>query len=207
MNCFRVSLLCMVFIALTGTCLSAMAGTVIFAETGSSNAYPFNFSGYSGEYQQVYSASSFNGPVDITAITFFTGPISDSSITGNYTLDLSTTSASPLHLSTNYASNTGADNAVFFNGSVSSSLTFTGTPFLYDPSKGNLLLDVEVHTPQATTDSFLAAGCSNDTNRVFNDKGDGAPILGLGNNCSFAVPLRAVMALKLHLRSPPFPLR
>jgi hypothetical protein len=185
---FRL-ILSVLFTVITGTCLSASADTVTFAATGSGNVFPFGSNEYLGEYQQVYSASLFSGPVDITSITFFSDPeFGAPSITGNYTLDLSTTSASTVKdssgLSTNYASNFGTDNAVFFSGPVSSILTFTGTPFLYDPSEGNLLLDLEVHTPSPDLSSSLQAGCSSQTNRVFNLSGNGVPTSGNGVICS-----------------------
>ena len=179
----RLTFLSVLFIVLTGTSLSASADTVTFVATGTGNDFPFGSSVYSGEYQQVYSASLFSGPVDITSITFFSDPdFGSATITGNYTLDLSTTSASTVKdssgLSTTYASNIGTNNAVFFNGPASSILTFSGTPFLYDPSTGNLLLDVEVHTPSPDVASAFQAGCSSQTNRVFNLNGSGPPTSG-----------------------------
>jgi hypothetical protein len=164
-----------VLLAVAALCGSASADTVTIGTSASPNAYPFGWPGYLGEYQQVYSGSLFSGPVDITAITFF--GVGTNSITGNYTLDFSTTSAGVDSLSTSYAANIGANNAQFFSGAVSDTLSFSGGPFLYDPSQGNLLLDIQVISPNPSAQAF-EAGCSSDTNRVFNFGGNGAPALG-----------------------------
>jgi hypothetical protein len=164
-------------------CGLASGDTVTTGGTDQGNVFPFGSPNYVGEYQQVYSASLFSGPVDITAIAFF--PQTDNpgqTISGDFTLDLSTTSAGIDGLSTTYADNIGTNNALFFSGSVSDVLSFTGTPFLYNPSQGNLLLDVNVVTPNSATNAF-AAGCSPGTDRVFNSGGNGSPTVG-GEGCS-----------------------
>jgi hypothetical protein len=83
--------------------------------------------------------------VDITGITFFAVPTT--TISGDFTVNLSTTSAKttfgPRGLSDIYATNIGADNAQFFSGTVTDVLSFSGGPFPYNPSQGNLLLDVK----------------------------------------------------------------
>jgi hypothetical protein len=152
-------------IATVGVCIalsmaaSAQAGVIIgTADTG--NCYPFlcNDSGtdvgQSIEYQQVYTSTAFSGPISITQLTFyqiFAAQFGGSTtvLDGNYQISLSTTSAPVNGLSTNLASNIGADNTLFFNGnlggmSVNPSLNITGGPFNYDPSKGNLLVDIFV---------------------------------------------------------------
>ncbi|MFZ3244260.1 MAG: PEP-CTERM sorting domain-containing protein, partial [Candidatus Acidiferrales bacterium] len=131
---------------------------------------------YSGEYQQVYSSSLFSGPVDITGITFFcaTTPVAGcpggTTINGGLTIDLSTTSAGINSLSLTYSANLGSNNALFFTGTVTNVLSFTGGPFLYNPSQGNLLMDVDITSP-GDDYTYLAAGCSPDTNRVYNVNG------------------------------------
>src|SRR5262249_21659069 len=131
-----------------------------------SNGLPFNigaFSLSSQRYQQVFAASAFasvSGPHLITQIAFrpdaqIGGAFS--SIIPNIQINLSTTSATPDGLSATFANNVGSDDTVVFSGSLSLSSAFTGppggpkafdiiinlqTPFLYNPSAGNLLLDV-----------------------------------------------------------------
>lgn len=101
-------------------------------------------------YQEAYASSDFSGPELITGIDFFqqagfNGPL----YSGTYTLSLSTIGANIGSLSsTNLVSNLGLNNTVFntvvLSGSAPSKLTFTGTPFLYDPTQGNLLLNITV---------------------------------------------------------------
>ena len=166
---------------------TASAGTITFGTATGGNGFPFSSSAYTVEYQQVYEGSLFSGPVDITQIGFFSAPRTSGDITGNFTLHLSTTTATPSTLSLTYANNIGADNALFFSGAVSHVLSFTGTPFYFDPSAGDLLLDVLVNTANTTNNGPLAAGCSTDTNRVFNfilSSGPGAVATGNSALCN-----------------------
>ena len=147
-------------------CGLASASTITIGNGTSGNSAPF--SAYLGEYQQVYNGALFSGPVYITEITFFGSAFSGyAGISGTFTLDLSTTKATtvPGGISDIYSANIGADNAQFFSGTVTNGFSFAGGPFLYDPSKGNLLLDVNALSTDPNQ-SFLAAGCSTDTNRV-----------------------------------------
>lgn len=138
-------------------------------EGGGNNSFPFNVGSFvtSSRYQQVYLASQFGTlPLTgafITQITF--RPDADtgaafSSTLPSVQLNLSTTGTSPSTLSATFASNVGAnDQVVFGPAPLSLSSSFTGpvggpksfdivinltTPFFYNPSLGNLLLDVRV---------------------------------------------------------------
>ena len=130
------------------------------AEGNDSNFGPFFSS--SVRYQQVYSFSQFptSGPLTITQISFRP----DGSVAGptlfivgtTAQISLSTTSRAPGTLSTVFADNVGPNVQTVFNGFVSSApvtgpgggpkdftITITlDSPFVYDPSLGNLLLDV-----------------------------------------------------------------
>lgn len=117
-------------------------------------------------YQQVYGASAFTsqgitGPIPISSLTFFAAtqecgffgcfaiPVADQSIAaGDYTIRLSTTSRAVDGLGDNFNSNWGADVQNFFVGVMGgNTLTITGqTAFMYDPTMGNLLLDITVHS-------------------------------------------------------------
>lgn len=171
--------------ALAVFCSVAAANTVTIGANNYANADPFYGEFYSGEYQQLYSSSLFSGPVEITGITFFcaTAPVSGCTnglINGGLSIDLSTTSAGINSLSLNYAANLGSNNSSFFDGTITNVLSFTGTPFLYNPSKGNLLMDVDILMP-GEDQVLLAAGCSPDTNRVFNVNGiPGTTRIGVG---------------------------
>ncbi len=177
-------LLCiLLFASFSSICTAAKADSVIIGiNSVAPNVYPFCTPTYAGEYQQVYNAADFSGPVLVSAISFYSAAgYSKQSIAGSYILDLPTTSALTSNnaggLSTNYASNIGSNNALFFTGSLSNTLTFTGIPFLYNPAQGNLLLDVRVIAPNPSQEA-LAAGCSADTNRIYNNSGSGAPMSG-----------------------------
>jgi len=114
-------------------------------------------------YQQVYSASQFPssmGPLQITQIAFRPdGSVTDPNliiIFNSVQMDLSTTSTTPSTLSTVFGDNVGADNTTVFDSFVFLNVPVTGpaggpkdftvvfnlTPFIYDPSAGDLLLDV-----------------------------------------------------------------
>jgi pimeloyl-ACP methyl ester carboxylesterase len=119
--------------------------------------------------QQVYGASQFaslNGPVLVTEIDFrpgrgFVGFPAHSWTLSDAQITLSTTSGGPDSLSSIWTNNTGNDATLVYSGPLTLSSTFTSsngttadfdivvtlqTPFLYDRSKGNLLLDITNHS-------------------------------------------------------------
>src|SRR5215475_13088638 len=122
------------------------------------NGLPFSitggdFNGTSGgdwDYQQIYSSMAFSGPISFNTITFFDTLIPGSVVlSGNYDITFSYTS-SPLNSDYPVA---GTGTQTFFDGVLGGPVTGTsfsisGTPFVYDPSLGNLLIDVHV-TDQA----------------------------------------------------------
>lgn len=136
----------------------------------SSNNFPFNIN-FSQRYQQVFESSEFtslSGTELITQIAFRpneSGASAFSSTISNIQINLSTMSATPGTLSTNFASNVGEDDTVVFCGALalSSSNSNGGstknfdiiipltTPFFYDPTKGNLLLDIRKFSRSSTT--------------------------------------------------------
>ncbi|HAX77381.1 MAG TPA: hypothetical protein DCY88_16490 [Cyanobacteria bacterium UBA11372] len=130
------------------------------------HALPFNISNFglsSSRYQQVFAASEFSSLSEsflITQILFRPDARMGSAFSStlpNVQINLSTTTKAPDGLSTIFAQNIGSDERVVFSGALSLSSAFTGaatepkdfdiainlaTPFLYNPSGGNLLLDV-----------------------------------------------------------------
>jgi len=136
-----------------------------FGDTG--NLFPF-FSSRPIRYQQVFRSTEFSrwnpGGGLIRAIAFrghgpgipFAGAIPQLQVY------LSTTSRDPDDLSSTFADNVGPDDTQVFSGPYQAQVTFNGdpanfevvitfsTPFFYDPSKGNLLLDV--HNLQGGTE-------------------------------------------------------
>jgi hypothetical protein len=139
--------------------------TVTIGTIGSGNSViPFGGSMWmhpppSMTYQQVYNATLFR-PMSITGITFFNSR-SDPFCTGDYAIYLSTTTRAVNDLDTvNFGNNRGADNTLFWSGSLSGnprpSFTFSGPAFNYNPTNGNLLIDVQVHYESLLTGAFDA---------------------------------------------------
>jgi hypothetical protein len=124
------------------------------------NCAPFGCTlGESTRYQQVYNSTNFSGPINITGITFFHTVSEDSGIlnSGTYTVRLSTTSKAVNGLDlVNFDNNLGSDNTQVFSGSLpgvvpfGSTLTLASSGFLYDPSMGNLLMDILISGAQRT---------------------------------------------------------
>lgn len=159
------------------------------------------FSGqYTGEYQQVYAAAAFaTAPIQtITALSFGTVPFGNIGDpipqTITFTLSLSTTSAGPQTLSTDFAANRGADFTQVFSGtltytpsrSLTVDLTIPTSTFVYDSSMGNLLMDINVSSgagyigapPPPAVDNFFAVDTSGSVmGRVFLERpfGPGGP--------------------------------
>jgi hypothetical protein len=150
------------------------------AEGNLSNVWPFS-SGSPMRYQQVFGSSefsAFSGPENITGVAFRPDGVHAGAFSytiSNIQINLSTSSAAPDALSSSFAANVGANDTVVFSGSLSLSSAFTGpvggpkdfdimipfqTPFLYDPSLGNLLLDVRNFTGEIASNTDFDAHCS-----------------------------------------------
>ena len=161
----------LLLILLLATLTTDVNATVLVAPSsdasteGNTNSYsPFNaFSNESVRYQQVFNATEFSslGSAEyITQLIFRPDGVLGNAFSGKasgYKIYLSTTSASADNLSSTFSNNIGSDNTLVFNGILLLSSSFTGpaggpkdfdivlnlqTPFLYNPSAGNLLLDV-----------------------------------------------------------------
>jgi len=141
-------------------CISLLCAVPAFADQiiglppdpGGGNCYPFGCA-YNGEYQQVYTASAFSGPITIRDLEFFNTTFNSGATemnTGTWTISLSTTSADWNTLSHNFASNIGPDNTMVFSGNLFQPWAFGDTlhinlttPFTYTPAPGaNLLMDI-----------------------------------------------------------------
>lgn len=135
-------------------------------------------------YQQVYAASQFSaapaGGAFITAIAFRLPPnwFSFSNTLSAVQIDLSTTTNAPDGLSSTFANNAGTNDIVVFDGPLSLSSADIGnppafdivvpltTPFFYNPSAGNLLLDVR-NTGGGATTAFDAVSTGEFMSRVW----------------------------------------
>lgn len=128
------------------------------------NCYPFScFASDSGiRYQQVYSSSAFSGTTSVGSVSFFlwSGGLMDSA---SYSVSFYNTAAPVGGLSSSPIANLGSLLSSFgtfsVSGSMPAELTLDGVDFLYDPTLGNLLMDVTVLGLTATNSyqSFFQA--------------------------------------------------
>lgn len=189
----------------------AAAADVIVGGGSTANAFPFaGCAGTCDQYQQVYNSNQFAAPVLISAIRFVKGSGGSTLAGGTYTLSASTTSAAVDGLSSDFASNIGADNTTVFSGTLApnfngSVLRFVfSTPFQYNPAAGNLLLNFAVAGFTAPNESvfFLSQNTINGiTSRQHNF---GSATAGFGLQTTFetspiaaGVPEPATWALML----------
>ncbi len=138
--------------------VAARANIVGLPPDGLQNCAPFGctpYGNYPGTfYQQIYSSSAFSAPLMINSLSFYnTNPYWTNQTFNSMTFSiyLSTTGVAVNAIDGRpYTSNLGADNALFWSGSIGgafpfgSVLSFAGTPFYYDPGQGNLLMTILV---------------------------------------------------------------
>ena len=161
---FLFSSLTLLSINVLAATTTVVPGGLETVEGGGNNVSPFLSGSSSVRNQQVYSASGFSSwssPAYITRIAFRQDGVSGGEVFSttfpNIQIDLSTTSAAPDALSTTFVNNLGPDLTTVYSGelTLSSMQTYGSdipyafdiwiglqTPFLYDPTKGNLLMDV-----------------------------------------------------------------
>ena len=142
-------------------------------EGNSSTEGPFEAFGRS--YQQVYNASAFDGsPISISGVSFRAdGSVADAINTTRgadgfpVVFKLSTTSAAADSLSTIFSDNVGSDVATVFSGTLDLSTGPVGgspndfgvtvtfdSAFNYDPSAGNLLLEINKFSSDIFADAL-----------------------------------------------------
>jgi hypothetical protein len=167
----------------------AQAAPVTVGTADLAGCYPFmcndsgSNSGSSIHYQQVYAAGAFSGPITIASETFYRDFAqqfggSGTLLGGTYVFSLSTTSQPVIPLSSTLSDNNGPDNTQVLSITIPSggvpfgtSRTFTNTTdFAYDPSSGNLLLDIQVSNQDnvpTSNSSNDADGTGNNTSRAY----------------------------------------
>ncbi len=175
----------------------AAADVLIGFPPTSSNCFPFNCSGF-GEntrYQQIYNANQFPGVLSITDLHFFDTRIPSVISTANYEIHLSSSARAvtgPGGLAccttANFNSNLGADDKIVFNGvlggPVGASHVFEillSNLFKYNPTIGNLLLDIRVSNRGPVGSGFLDArgGTFDDISSRAHNFGSGFQKFGL----------------------------
>lgn len=152
---FKTSIAALGFALATIATTSASAATVTVGQFGGGNCYPFSC--MAGDdtlhYQQIYGASSFGSTaLDIDKISFFAD--SGGSLTpSTYSVSFWLTSSPVNGMSSSASANEGTLLANFgtfsLTGAMPSTLTLDGTNFVYNPSMGNLVMDVQVTSGNA----------------------------------------------------------
>jgi len=176
------------------------AESIVLGNDNGGNADPFTgpFPGFSGtQYQEAYASSDFPGPISITGIEFFLqqGFSGSTLYGGTYQLSFSVITTNIDDLSeTNLNSNRGADNTVFATetlaGLAPQILTFSGGPFFYDPSLGNLLLDIEVSNRTSGGSAVFEDGAGRGPAGIvrYSDFFNGTTGYGLVTEFSYSTP-------------------
>ncbi len=161
--------------ALSMVAPSVSQALVIGGAATNTNCFPFTCNATGTRYQQVYDSSLFSGAMTIESLTFYSANTTTLS-SGSFEIHLSTTSAAVDALSSTFNNNVGADDALFATliggGSLGSgdTLDIFGSAFAYDPTAGNLLVDIFVNLTAGGSGSFEAhSGSFNgDSSRMHN---------------------------------------
>ena len=147
-----LTIFCFIVLGILISAPFLFAATVTIGEPpdlGTGNCFPFGCQGT--RYQQVYNSSLFSGPIFIRELSFFNtqfNPGLGVIDTATYVIHFSETTKSVNGLDTlNLNNNVGLNDQIFFSGTLGGPIggtTFTigGTDYLYEPSIGNLLLDI-----------------------------------------------------------------
>jgi hypothetical protein len=123
---------------------------VVGAPANGASCIPFGCSD-GVRYQQVFAADVFGGVYTISGIAFprTIDPISGQIDPAIYEITLSTTQRQVGQLSADFNSNVGADETLVFAGPLAGAVSLGGAlsftlpmPFTFEPTAGNLLLDV-----------------------------------------------------------------
>jgi hypothetical protein len=182
----------------------AQATVIGVADT--TNSYPFGSSGAGYYYQQIYSASSFSGPMNIDLISFYNSlsPSTNTPLTDTFTLYLSTTNAAVSTFDTNAMSYPDGTFTQVFSGKLSALAggrldINLSSAFNYNPALGNLVLTVKDFDLGSGGNLFLDAdknvGVTNE--RIYAYGYDFNQGLVTGFNDRAAVPEPATWAMMI----------
>ena len=182
----------------------ANADTLI-AENGPSdglNTIPFGTTHSEIRYHQVYTSSLFTEEVSITSIAFSPSFAVDYSA-AHIEFRFTTTSTAVGELSTNLDNNYITPlTTVFMEDSYTQSIVTTGTesfsfvfdfsasPFLYDPTTGNLLMDILItgQSPSGYLAFSQSVGGSGTYSRAYSRNGNtGSDLAGLRTKFEYTV--------------------
>lgn len=160
---------------------AASGGTIVvpgeYATQDAPTQNHFPFSNANFRYQQLYEATLFSGPLNLSGVAFRNdGPLGTAADTNfDIQIDFSITQTTPGSISTTYADNLGPVTTTVFQGNQHAVVIGTVNPdgtanfeisfpflvnFQYDPALGNLLMDVRMGTHLTegafpTSDTYL----------------------------------------------------
>lgn len=123
--------------------------TVGTPNTVQPNSYPFGYAVGFTTFQQVYSSSLFSAPINIGAISLYNSLGTGTFQRGTFNLFLSTTTVAPGAVTNTPSNNRTGPLQAFATVTYGTGenapgiVTFTGTPYMYDPTGGNLLFEVQ----------------------------------------------------------------
>lgn len=141
--------------------------------------------------QTAYSASYFGAtPLTINSLSFFL--YAANPVTENFTITLSTSKNRAGDLSSDMAANVGSDAETFYSGApdfvgAKGWYTFSGTPFSYDPSAGDLLVEIDHATNVPMSSGYTQV--STDGQRAYEFDDGSVHVDGL--NYVFAIQINA----------------
>lgn len=196
-----------VALAVLGFSLNANAIIIGTASSDTGNSYPFGSTGWEPGYQQIFDASAFAGAFDIHSLTFYNTAYDSGnyeSNDGTYTIELSTTSAAVDGLSSIMSDNVGLDNTTVFVGSLNDVGAFGGSMdiildslFSYDPTQGNLLMQITASGVSSTRSTFFDMVDSNSDlmSRLYRSGETDSLALVTGFNEAAAIPEPASLLL------------
>lgn len=184
------------FVVLAGCAAAAMSHSVVYPTLphAANNFIPFGggLAGSTPTMHQVFASSLFAGgtgglAAEITSIGFAPGVLGAVSL-GQVTINLGYTNAIPgvasgagglviptqggggnnVGAMTTFYSNPNTQFNVVVGGTGNfSEMVFTGTPFIYDPNVGNLLVEIIVPDPLNVTFSVSRAAGSAESSRAY----------------------------------------
>lgn len=192
---------------LTAASLSAQVTVGVIGNGANGTTYPFGSSAGYTQFQQVYASSFFTSPLDIGAISFYSKPGTQILQQGTYNLSFATTQVTPGNFNTGNPSANGAMGTQFFaqyiigaNVDAPDVVTIDGAAFHYNPTAGNLLLNVaftpigsiyapnraafdQIYDPQGTAPADYDVATSSDAQAFF---GGTAGVRGSGLVTTFS---------------------
>ena len=146
--------------------------TVGTASPNTGNCFPIGCSTSNNRWQEAYNANRFSGTMNIGSFTFFNTvyqPGTGQLAPGTYNFSFATTTFNPNALSSNYGSNPSTALSFFASvviasgTSAAAQYTVTGTnSYLYDPTLGNLLMDVQFSQGGSNVATFFDADYTGD---------------------------------------------